>query len=116
MNKQPQALKMNNAGAGLNMGVKNPVLPPSIIKDNNKDEDDYDDDAAYDEDFVDEDEEETFKKTAADFAKQLNQLKTVNEKRKEIVDKLERDVNTTSIAQHKPSVLNVKPAYKLPTS
>ncbi len=75
--------------------VNKPVLPPSIIKDT-KDEDDYDDDAAYDEDFVDEDEEETFKKTAADFAKQLNQLKTVNEKRKEIVDKLERDVNTTS--------------------
>ena len=51
---------------------------------------------------MDEDEEETFKKTAADFAKQLNQLKTVNEKRKEIVDKLERDVakvNTTSVAQ-----------------
>ena len=73
------------------------MLPSNIIKDTKgaakkDDDDDYDEDGAYDEDFVDEDEEETFKKTAADFAKQLNQLKTVNEKRKEIVEKLERDV------------------------
>lgn len=44
---------------------------------------------------MDEDEEETFKKTAADFAKQLNQLKTVNDKRKEIVEKMEKDVVAT---------------------
>jgi len=72
-----------------------PVLPSNIIKDTpaKQVQDDYDEDdeAAYDEDF-DEDEEETFKKTAADFAKQLNQLKTVNDKRKEIVEKMERDV------------------------
>jgi len=95
---------MNNGGGAKQQPIiqAKPVLPSSIIKDTKNDEDDYDDDAAYDEDFVDEDEEETFKKTAADFAKQLNQLKTVNEKRKEIVDKLERDVvksNTTSIVQ-----------------
>ena len=73
-------------------------MTTNIIKDTKgtkDDDDDYEDDAAYDEDF-DEDEEETFKKTAADFAKQLNQLKTVNDKRKEIVEKMERDVVKTT--------------------
>ena len=69
--------------------IKDTVKPSAIAKDSGED-DDYEN--AYDEDFVDEDEEETFKKTAADFAKQLNQLKTVNDKRKEIVEKMERDV------------------------
>jgi hypothetical protein len=100
-----------------------PVLAPSIIKDTKgtkDDDDDYDEDGAYDEDFVDEDEEETFKKTAADFAKQLNQLKTVNDKRKEIVDKMERDVvtnkNSNPMISLKPSQVNVKGGYKLPTN
>ena len=76
--------------------VKPTQLASNLIKDTpGKDSDDYEDDAAYDEDF-DEDEEETFKKTAADFAKQLNQLKTVNDKRKEIVEKMERDVVKTT--------------------
>ena len=83
------------------------VLPSNIIKDTVKTQkggaivkdsaDEYEEDYenAYDEDFVDEDEEETFKKTAADFAKQLNQLKTVNDKRKEIVEKMEKEVVAT---------------------
>lgn len=97
-----------------------PSLPSNIIKDTKgatkpDDEDNYDDDAAYDEDF-DEDEEENFKKTAADFAKQLNQLKTVNDKRKEIVEKMERDVKVNTnlgVGVKQPQSLQAKP-YKLP--
>ncbi len=109
--QKPSTLQANNNfnNKPQPVAVKPTQLANNIIKDTpGKDSDDYEDDAAYDEDF-DEDEEETFKKTAADFAKQLNELKTVNDKRKEIVEKMERDVVKTT-NQVKPLG---KPAFRL---
>eukprot|EP00347_Sterkiella_histriomuscorum_P015656 403356196 len=75
----------------LNNGATNNIITKNqnIYKDEEEDADEnYGDD--YEDDDFDNDEEENFKKTAVEFAKQLNTLKAQNDTRKAQVDKLEK--------------------------
>ncbi len=82
----------NQTSSGIKAADTKPVVKPlpqlntHLIKDDEEDDDDDDDN--YDEDF-DEDEEEIFKKTAVEFSKKLNEMKEENDKRNQIVQKLD---------------------------
>ena len=54
-------------------------------------------------------------KTAADFAKQLNQLQSKNDKRKEVVEKMEKDVKgkVQPVSKPSPGVGSGSNSYKV---